>query len=224
MRRFKKCIRIILISFSAFVVLYFCTAYLLSAITVNKQTKVGNDVSIYIMTNGIHTDIVVPAFNAQIDWRKEIRFEHTKSADTSSNYLAFGWGDRKFYLETPEFKDLKLSTGIKAIIGLSSSAMHTTYYTHMVEDEQCKRINISAEQYTALIKYIKSSFTLDAQHQVKNIKTSLNYDESDAFYEAVGSYSLLKTCNTWANDALKSCGQKCCYWTIFDSAIFRKYR
>lgn len=224
MRRFSKYVLRFVLFLSVFVMVYFLAAYLLSRITLNKNVVAGNDVTIYIMSNGIHTDIVVPACNEQMDWRKEIKFSDTKAADTTAIFLAMGWGDRKFYLETPEFKDLKISTGLNAIFGLSTSAMHTTYYNILVEDAQCKRVSISKKQYSELIRYLKSSFILDQNGHVKNIKTNLNYDDHDAFYEAVGSYSLFKTCNTWANNALKSCGQKCCYWTIFDTPILLKYR
>lgn len=175
------------------------------------------------MTNGIHTDIVVPANNLLQKWTKEIKHSHTLAADSSYNYLAFGWGDKKFYLETPEFSDLKISTGLRAISGLSTSAMHTTYYKDIVEDESCKKIYISVAQYKQLIKYISNSFTTNADAYFISIKTDIHYDKADAFYEANGSYSIFKTCNTWANGALKASDQKACLWTIFDKPIFQKY-
>lgn len=224
MRRFLKYVRNILLVFLSIIALYFIIAFCLSSITVNKKPNNKKDIAIYITTNGIHTDIVVPAYNEQIDWRKEIKFSDTKSADTSSQFLAFGWGDRKFYLETPEFSDLKLSTGLRAISGLSTSAMHTTYYKYLQENHECIKIMISSEQYAELSNYILASFKTDSNNHFINIKTTLNYSNDDAFYDAVGSYSLFKTCNTWANSALKVSEQKACFWTIFDSPIFRKYR
>ena len=55
------------------------------------------------------------------------------------------------------------------------------------------------------------------------INTDAVYGKNDAFYEANGSYSLFHTCNTWANNGLKACGQKACFWTPFDSGIFYHY-
>jgi hypothetical protein len=34
---------------------------------------------------------------------------------------------------------------------------------------------------------------------------------------------MFHTCNTWANNGLKSCGQKAALWTPFDSGIFGQY-
>jgi len=35
---------------------------------------------------------------------------------------------------------------------------------------------------------------------------------------------LFHTCNTWANNALKACGQKASLWTPFDTGIFYHYQ
>ncbi|RQO79615.1 TIGR02117 family protein [Pedobacter sp. KBW01] len=203
---------------------YFLLAFCLSRITINAKPVNKPEVAIYIMTNGIHTDIVMPAISNQINWTKEISYQNTLEADSSYQYLAVGWGDKKFYIETPGFEDLKLSTALSAISGLSTSAMHTTYYQNISEDNDCKKIMISREQYKRLIDYILNSFEKDKAGHLIYIKTTMHYDIGDAFYEAKGSYSIFKTCNTWANAALKACGQKSCLWTIFDTGIFIKYR
>lgn len=177
-----------------------------------------------MMTNGVHTDIIVPAVSSEINWTKEIPYHNTLEADSSYHYLAMGWGDKKFYLETPEFSDLKLSNALRAISGLSTSAMHTTYYKNIRENENCIKIMISKTQYQHLVRYILNSFKKDDSGQLIAVQSNVHYDIGDAFYEAKGSYSIFKTCNTWANAALKSCGQRSCLWTIFDTGIFLKYK
>jgi len=213
-----------LVVFIALIGIYFLTAFCCSRITINANPANPKEIAIYIMTNGVHTDIIVPAVTGQINWTKEISYQNTLEADSTYQYLAIGWGDKKFYLETPEFSDLKLSNGLRAISGLSTSAMHTTYYKNIREDASCKKIMISIAQYQLLIDYILNSFTKDEIGKLINVKSNIHYDIGDAFYEANGSYSIFKTCNTWANGALKSCGQRSCLWTIFDTGIFLKYK
>ena len=223
----KKVFKIIgrtLVVFVGFVLLYLLAAYCLSRIALNKNVINYAEVAIYIKTNGVHTDIVVPVKNAQTDWSREIKYSNTLLADTSYHYLAMGWGDKGFYLETPEWSDLKASVAFKAAFGLGSTAIHATYYKVMHEDSTCKKIWIDKRQYDDLIKYISKSFKKDAEGQVIKIKTNANYGSTDAFYEANGSYSLFHTCNTWANNALKASGQPCCFWTPFDTGIFLKYK
>jgi uncharacterized protein (TIGR02117 family) len=101
--------------------------------------------------------------------------------------------------------------------------MHATYYKSVTEDDSCKKILISKKQYTELVNYITNWFKKDANGDFINIETTAHYGDTDAFYEAKGRYNLFFTCNTWANNALKACGQKCCVWAIFDTDIFRQY-
>lgn len=206
------------------VLLYLLVAFVLSSITISKEPNSREELSIYILTNGVHTDIVVPTQTDLYDWSLQVPWGHTKAADSTYRYLALGWGDKGFYLHTPEWKDLKASVALKAATGLSSTAIHATYHTRMEEGEQCRKINISRAQYLRLVDYITGSFARDANGLFQHIPTDAVYGAHDAFYEARGSYSMLRTCNTWANAALKHCGQKCCLWTAFDTGIFNKYK
>lgn len=223
----KKTFKILLKSillFLGFILLYVLSAYTLSKITVDKETDTKPEVEIFILTNGVHTDIVMPTKNDQIDWSKQVQFKNTKAADSTYKYIAMGWGDKGFYLETPNWSDLKASVALKAATGLSTTAIHTTYYKQMRLGDDCRSIMISKEQYSRLINYINNSFQKGTSGNFLPIKTDANYGKTDAFYEANGSYSLFQTCNTWANSGLKASGQKCCFWTATDSGIFSKYK
>lgn len=223
----KKALKIVLKIFLVLfglILIYLIAVFSLSKITVNQEPNTKPEVEIYILTNGVHTDIVMPTKNDQIDWSQQVKFTNTKAADSTYKYLAMGWGDKGFYLETPEWSDLKASVAFKAASGLSTTAIHATYYKSLREGADCKKMMISKEQYDRLIRYISQSFQKDASGNFLNIKTDAIYGKSDAFYEATGSYSLFHTCNTWANSALKASGQKCCYWTATDSGIFSKYK
>ncbi|KDN55767.1 TIGR02117 family protein [Flavobacterium seoulense] len=219
---FKILLKIVLFVLGLLLV-YVIIAYLLSLITIEKEANTKPEVEIFILTNGVHTDIVMPVKGEQIDWSQQIQFKNTQAADSTYHYIAMGWGDKGFYLETPEWSDLKASVAFKAASGLSTTAIHATYYKKMKLVNNCRSMFISKEQYQRLINYISDSFHKDANGNFIPIKTDANYGTTDAFYEANGSYSIFKTCNSWANSALKACGQKCCLWTATDSGIFSKY-
>lgn len=216
----------VIISFIAFLLLYTLSAFCLSRISVNRNSTViaKNDVKIYIMTNGVHTDLVLPVRNQIRDWSKSIKFENTSGKDSTAKFIAFGWGDKGFYLKTPTWADLKVSTAFSAAFALGESALHTTFHKEIKEDASCKALTISYNQYQKLVEYIESSFAYSEDGTFIHIVTEANYGSNDAFYEAVGSYSLLKTCNTWANSGLKACGQKASLWTPFDTGIFYHYQ
>lgn len=222
-RIFYKIFRLIVHTIAGivgFIVLYLIIAIVLSSIPSNGNFEPQPDgIEIYILTNGVHTDLVLPVKNEYMDWTKEIKFENTVSKDTNVNFVAFGWGDKGFYLETPNWADLKFSTAFKAISAISTSAMHVTNYRSLKETKTCKKLKISKDNYEKLVRYVITSFYKSEDGNFLCIRNH-NYSRNDCFYEAKGSYSLFYTCNTWANEGLKYSGIKSCIWTPFDKGIF----
>lgn len=208
----------------SFTILYLLAVLILSKIPVNTNTeKPTKGIEIYLLSNDVHTDIVVPVKSELIDWSEKVQVQHTKAKDTSAKYLAIGWGDKGFYLNTPTWADLKFSTAFNAASGLSTSAMHCTFYKQMKEGELCKKIIISGNQYKELVTFIQNSFQLE-NNAFKKIETDAVYGNHDVFYEANGSYSLFFTCNTWTNSALKAASQKASLWTVYDKGILQHYQ
>jgi len=202
---------------------YLLIVTLLSFVSVNEDfAENQKEIPIYILTNGVHTDIVLPLKSEHYDWTNQLKPEHTKAKDSTYQYAALGWGDKGFYLETPTWADLKTSTALKAASGLSSTAMHVTFYKDLKESNSCKKLQISSDNYKKLILFINESFQTKSGEFLK-IETDAVYGKHDVFYEANGSYSLFYTCNSWANQALKAANQKAALWTISDSGIFRHY-
>ena len=224
LKRGLKILKKIFLGILGFLVLYVALAFLFSKIPVN--TNQGNEekpVVIYIKTNGVHTDIVVPVANKIKDWRSEIKFAHTISKDTTFQFIGFGWGDKGFYLNTPQWSDLKVSTAANAAFYLGTSAMHATFYKNLKENKSCIKINISNENYKKLTTYIEKSFQHDSFGKPILIEAP-TYGHHDSFYEANGKYSLFYTCNSWANQALKSANQKAAFWSLTDTGIFCHYQ
>ncbi len=211
-------------TFIILIVLYFLFAFVLSRITVNSSSTSGpKPIEIYIISNGFHSDIVVPINSDIIDWSEIIKYEHTTSNDSSYNFIAFGWGDKEFYLKTPLWSDLKFNVAFQALFLLNPSAIHATFFRDMFVSESSIKIPLSVQNYKKLIEYIKNSLKFDKDGKVLQIK-NLQYDDNDAFYEAKESFTLFYTCNTWVNDALKAANQKACLWTPFEAGIFYQYR
>lgn len=207
-----------------FIVTYVIFAYLIPYIpTSSKDVDPNEDVEVYIRTNGVHTDLVVPIHTEYKDWSEMIKFSDIKSKDSTMQFIGFGWGDKGFYLDTPEWSDLKFSTAFVAAFGLGSSAMHATFYKKIDENEDCIKLKISAQEYKKLIAYIEEKFRYDSNGKPILIDAT-TYGQNDSFYEAKGSYSFFYTCNTWANNGLKAMDQKAALWTPSDFGIFQHYK
>ncbi len=207
------------------VVLYIVCALIIPLIPVQKKaTTEKADIAIYIFTNGVHTDLVMPIKSKQIDWSEKILFENTTSKSSDFKYVGIGWGDKGFYLDTPTWAELEVTTAFYAAFWLGDSAMHCTFYKSIKEAEDIKKIMITDSQYRDLIRFVDSKFDKNSAGQNILIPTDAVYSADDAFYEAQGSYSFLYTCNTWTNDALKVAGQKAALWTPTDFGIFQHYK
>lgn len=226
MKLLRKLLKVTAFSFLVIISaigLYLFVAFVFSRIRVKSVNETTCAVSIFILSNGIHTDIVVPVKTPEINWNRKVRFEAVENHDTTMRYLAFGWGNKAFYLETPTWANLKFKTAFDAVFGFGSPAIHTTFYETMEVGADCIRINMSKTQYLRLIHYIDNSFVKDVSGNYEKIKTP-GYGYFDAFYDAKGHYNLFYTCNTWTNDGLKISGQKACLWTPFAQGIFYQYK
>jgi len=147
----------------------------------------------------MHTDIV---FNIQ-----EINSSYfPEFKNQKKGYLAFGWGDKETYLNTPTWNDIKVSTSLKALFINTPTLMHLTYYKEISYYTGVKQIKLSKRQYKLLIQNILKSFK-------NNGKTYRGYGEEDFFYTANGNYNLIQTCNSWTGDQLRNIGLPMSYWT-----------
>lgn len=224
-KRIRRILLRTLLFVAGFFLFYIILAVTLPYIAVNSNAPTsGKDgFEIYILSNGVHTDLVLPIRNDEKDWMQLLSFDHTKSRDTDMHYVAFGWGDKGFYLHTPTWADLKASTALKAMFYMSSSAMHVTFHRKMEQGEHCKKVWLSKEKYRLLVAFIDHSFQKNNKGEYAYIP-KYAYGRHDGFYVAKRTYNLFYTCNTWANEGLKSAKLKACLWTPTDKGILFHYQ
>ena len=98
--------------FFAFLFFYLTIALYGEAFSVGELHKDG-DVYIYVQSNGIHTDLCLPVKTNLMDWNEFIAPEpygHSGQYD----FISIGWGDKGFFLDTPTWAELKVSTALNA--------------------------------------------------------------------------------------------------------------
>ncbi|MES2557948.1 MAG: TIGR02117 family protein [Bacteroidota bacterium] len=232
MKTIKKAARLIgrtvlifLECFFGLLIAFWCCAIILSRIGVapeGSHHSIGERTTVYITSSGIHTDIVVPLKNKYINWPHELGLNDSLLTDSVYTHLAIGWGDKGFFLETEDWADLKLSVALKATFHLGSSAMHLVQRQEPnTSEKQTVRLSLSPKQYKAFIAFVKGSFSKHNGEYEPIPKHT--YGSRHYFFEANRSYGLTYTCNSWANSALKSCGQRACVWTAFKDGIYLQY-
>lgn len=213
-----------MIALLAIVALYFGSVAVLGVVPVNSDfVPAADGIEMCLRSNGVHSDIVLPTQSAAIDWRAQHPDEHFPRIAGTYDRIAFGWGDRQFYLETPTWADLKVSTALVAVSGLGHSALHVEYVDRRPAGERAACTQLSPEQHRALIDYIQSSFERDAEGGVRRIDAP-GYGSADAFYEARGAFSLFVTCNEWVRRGLSASGVRAPAWSPFDGALLHQLR
>ena len=197
-------------------ILYVGVSLLLGSITTNKtQSEVFQNKYVYLTTNGVHLDIVIPVKHLSKELRKGLII------DQSTNYLAFGWGDEKFYLNTPTWGDLTFRNAFGALFLNSSTLVHVTRYSK--SRQKWVRVKLSEVQLQKLNANIQNVFKLNASKS-KQMLNGKGYNSKDDFYKAKGNYSIFKTCNSWVNTTFKQSDLKACLWTPFDFGLLNKYK
>lgn len=194
--------------------------FLLSAIPVNKDfTPADNGIEIIVGTNNVHTEIIMPVETELYNWRELIPLEHFDGVDTSYQYIALGWGDKGFYINTPTWEDLTLGIGLNALLLPSEAAIHVTLIPTPPRDSpNYVSVRITENQYQRLLNYILPYFRLDDNGEVIPIPdAAFLYNEN--YFEALDQYTFLNTSNNWTNRALKKTGIRTALWSPLDAPI-----
>ena len=177
-------------------------------------------VTIYVETNGRHTGIVVPVAAAGIDLSLTFRPTDLADANRAGNWLAFGWGERNFYLETATWADLRPKTALFALIGSARTLLHVDHLDRPSPGSDQRPVRISVAEYRRLIAGVLASVAPGPDKRPVAIE---GYGDRDLFYEARGSYSLFHTCNSWTATTLAQAGIKAPLWTPFSGGVMRWY-
>lgn len=175
----------------------------------------GDAVRIFVRSNEIHTDLVLPVAgdDPAIDWRTRFPPRHFQADVSRHRYVAIGWGNRQFYVETPRWADLKVSSAVGALCWPSEAVLHVEYLTHVAAGEHFREVQISREQYRDLAEFVDSSIgAIDAEGAAAPA-TTVTYHRSDRFYLATGRYHAFNTCNQWTGRGLAAAGAPVGIWT-----------
>ncbi|MGN6374444.1 MAG: TIGR02117 family protein [Sphingomonas sp.] len=204
---------------TALVLAYFAAGFVGGSIPANAGWRPPKEgVRIYVRTNGIHTDLVVPVAAGGVDWRDLIRpGDIADPRYAAYDHLAIGWGDRRFYLETPTWRDVRPDTVIHAVLGDGETLVHVEHIPAPVPDAADRAVMLRPQEYRRLAAFIRHSFA----HVPPGQRPAVfhGYGDYDAFYAAFGRYDGLMTCNAWTGAALRAAGVRVGAWTPFATTV-----
>ena len=220
-KRFGRWARRILLGVAAVPALYLLAALLGSLIPVNRSwQEPERGITIYVADNGIHADIIMPAVAEGLDWRPLLPKRDFAAPPAPAQWVAFGSGEERVYLETPRWRDIKPKTVWSALSG-GKRVMHVEW----VRDRRyaAREIRLRPHEYRRLWAAIRADFELGADGRTRHIGAP-GYGCCDAFYRATGKASAVRTCNSWAANRLRLAGVKTSLWPPFVQGLAWRYR
>ncbi|MFN4309339.1 MAG: DUF2459 domain-containing protein [Ferrovibrio sp.] len=192
-------------------------------------------IPVYLISNGWHVWLALPldheaGLPGGKTWQGWLGNDPAMAAsgEPQAAYVAFGWGDRAFYLATRRPADLRPDLAIGALLGRGPAAMHVMHIPRpdAADPDQpganrVRRLDIDTLQYHALAAYIRSGFELGPDDGPRRI-AGAGFSGNDAFYEAVGRYSPIRTCNEWIGAGLRAAGLPAGWWTPFPFGLMNR--
>ena len=217
----RPIVRRVVLALLAIPLLYLATALIGSLIPVNRDWREpASGETVYVISNGVHTDLILPVAAQGLDWAPFLKRSDFADPDPAAHWLAFGMGERRVYLETPRWRDIRLGTILAALAG-GRRVMHVEW----VGDPQwhARAIRLRPEEYRRLWSAIHAGFALDPAGRPKRIAHP-GYGPADAFYEGLGKANAINSCNVWAADRLRIAGVKASLWSPFAAGVVWRYR
>jgi uncharacterized protein (TIGR02117 family) len=177
---------------------------------------------IYVSSvNQFHAELIVPVTNAAYDWRSHLNLNELGTDAETYRYLSFGWGDRDFFLRG-SFDPLSI---FDALFLPSSTVIHVWGHPdlqHLSPAFEVKQISLSHAQYLKLVDFINDGFQLTQSGKPHYVRSGLYRDS--AFYNAVGNYSIFRTCNIWTAEGLRRADVNTPLWAALAPAIMHQLK
>jgi uncharacterized protein (TIGR02117 family) len=172
--------------------------------------------TVYLRSNGIHVDIVMPAQAEGLDWSALLPPSHVRAAPAEVRWYGFGAGERRVYLETPSWGAITPRTLWSALTG-GERVLHVDQTAE--PGAELYALRLRPEEYRRLWAAIRADF----DGKPRRIDHP-GYGPDDAFYQGRGRSSAVQTCNQWVADKLRLAGVRTSAWTPFAQGLLWRYR
>jgi uncharacterized protein (TIGR02117 family) len=220
LRAWRWLVGVIVRGIVGFVLLY--AGFLaLGCVPVNLNHEVpprAESVTIYVRTNEIHSDLVLPVGKGSTgrNWHQIFPPSDFRGDVSDDQFVAIGWGNRDFFLETPTWQDFRLATALRSLFTPSESVLHVEYVSSQI-NESYHSIRVSLREYQQVCQFIDETIAKEGDTAVT--ATTKTYGVSDRFYPSRGSYHLFNTCNQWTGRGLKRAGVRTGLWTPLQQQV-----
>ena len=164
-----------------------------------RDSRTSRPLSIYVMSHGWHTGIVVRQADipAGCGWPALPEFARDE-------FLEIGWGSEPFYTA----RKFQLGVALRTVFTLTPSVVHAVGFREPPAQRfwraELVRLEISAGALRTLCAHLGATFARDACGALTDLGPGL-YGHS-RFYRANGRYCLPSNCNAWTARTLRAGG------------------
>lgn len=171
----------------------------------------GGEVTIYLLSGLLHTDIVVPANELVLERFPQLRETRLPMDHPALENLAFGWGSRAFYTTAGSYSDIRFSTAWRAATG-DTSVMRVVAMPILQAQENIREIHLNQNAFERLLEAIAAGFRRSASGDTIYLPQH-SIGGADVFFAGEGDFNLVYPCNRWTADALARAGIATGRWT-----------
>ena len=210
---------------SALVLLFALAGWIGSAIPRNsawtEPSPTEPHVEVMVETNGLHTGIVVPVVTQAKDWRTVFPSAARPAPPwgVEPTHLAFGWGEREVFLNTPTWADLSPGTALRVVTTGGDGLLRVGHYLRPAPSDFHRPLRLRPEEYRRLVMAIQATLPPSPPGQDRAAYTS--YELGSLYYDALGRYTAWNTCNQWVSDTLAIAGVRTGLWTPFAGGVMK---
>ena len=205
----------------AIVVVYLVGAWIGSSIPRNAGwSPPAEGVDIMVETNGTHTGIVLPIVTAHKDWRESFPSAARRvPGGELPTHVAIGWGEREVFLTVPTWSDLSAATALRIATVGGDPVMRVSHYVRPAPARNYRPLRISPAEYARIVERVEAALPPLKKGQQRPVLRGTYAD--DAYYDALGSYSMGNTCNTWVGAVLAEAGLPMGAWTPLAGGVMK---
>lgn len=169
------------------------------------------NVTIYVASNGFHSDIVLPTVSEGRDWRPLLAASPLTEPYRDAPWVAFGWGAETAYTELGTLADLSLGLILKST-AFDRSVVHVQPVAAVRTGTDLRSFTISEASYRGLVDHVEASLQLD-EVGGPMILAGVSHGNGDAFLRGRDRFWLLRSCNVWVGEGLRKAGLPIGLWT-----------
>jgi len=163
-----------------------------------ETAPAAGSVSVYVVSNGWHTGIVLERTEVSAVAIPEI-------ADfPEARYFEFGWGDAAYY-PAPQNR---LGVGARALLTPTPAVVHLAglpaHPRRVFPQAETVEVSLSPRGLRALLDYLGGAFDRNGGERVEPSAPGLY--RFSRFYPGTGRFHLFNTCNTWTARGLAEAG------------------